>query len=314
MDKLAPADEVIHIAKMMAQSFTTNSRPHFVIIGAMKSATSSLQEQLVLQPGIFMSEPKEPNFFSDDDQYRKGQAWYENLFAAAPECSLLGEASTHYTKLPTYPESVPRMRQYLPDARLIYVMRHPVDRLVSHYMHEWSMGNIDCDIDEAVARYPEMIAYGQYAMQLEPYFETYGRGSLLPVFFDRLTASPQQELERICRFIGYSEKPVWHTDLAPSNVSRERLRRFPFYNTLVTSKPMTFVRRTFVPKSLRAWAKEKLTMQKRPALSPPVRTSLESTFDKDLARLGAWLGVSLTCANFKSVTAISSLEWSRNND
>lgn len=315
MDKLASTDESMHVVEvMMAQSVNFTRWPHFVIVGAMKSATSTLQEQLVCQPGVFMSTPKEPNFFSDDDQYRKGLAWYEDLFAAAPEGALLGEASTHYTKLPTYPESVRRMRECLPDVRLIYVMRHPVDRLVSHYMHEWSMGNIDCDIDDAVTRCPEMIAYGQYAMQLKPYFETYGRGALLPVFFDRLTASPQQELQRICRFIGYSKKPVWQENLPPSNVSRERLRRFPFYKALVNSGPMTFIRRTFIPQSCRAWVKNRLTMQNRPVLSPSVRTSLEAVFDKDLAMLGTWLGVSLTCENFKLVTAGSCLEWSIDND
>lgn len=315
MDQLASSNESVQIAQMMmAQSANSRCRPHFVIVGAMKSATSTLQEQLLCQPGIFMSTPKEPNFFSDDDQYRKGLEWYESLFAAAPQGALLGEASTHYTKLPTYPESVRRMHDYLPDARLIYVMRHPVDRLVSHYMHEWSMGNIDCDIDDAVTRYSEMIAYGQYAMQLEPYFGNYGRGALLPVFFDRLTASPQQELERICKFIGYSETPVWRENLPPSNVSRERLRRFPFYGALVGSAPMTFIRRTFIPQPWRTWVKNRLTMQKRPALSPSVRQSLEVVFDKDLATLGAWLGVSLTCANFKAATAVSSLEWVSGNE
>jgi hypothetical protein len=299
---------------MMAQSANTRCRPHFIIIGAMKSATSTLQEQLLCQPGIFMSTPKEPNFFSNDEQYRQGLAWYEELFAAAPEGVLLGEASTHYTKLPTYPETLVRMAQCLPDVRLIYVMRHPVDRLVSHYMHEWSMGNIDCDIDDAVRRYPEMIAYGQYAMQLAPYFETYGRGAVLPVFFDRLTASPQQELERICRYIGYPRKPVWRQHLAPSNVSRQRLRRFPFYETLVGSAPMKYIRRTFVPRSFRDWVKSRLTMRTRPVLGPSVHASLETIFDKDLATVGAWLGVSLTCANFKSVTAAYSLEWSMYND
>lgn len=312
LDKLASANEGSHTTEIaMTHSVITRRRPHFVIVGAMKSATSTLQEQLILQPDIFMSTPKEPNFFSNNEQYQKGHAWYEELFITAPEGALLGEASTHYTKLPSYPESVNRMRQYLPDVRLIYVMRHPVDRLVSHYMHEWSMGNINCDINDAVTRYPELIAYGQYAMQLLPYFDAYGQDTLLPVFFDRLTANPQQELERICEFIGYTNKPKWQMNLAPSNVSRDRLRRFPLYGALVSSAPMTFIRRTFIPRPWRTWVKTRLTMQKRPTLSPSVLNSLEEIFNKDLAILGTWLGVSLTCANFKLMTAEASLEWSR---
>ena len=108
--------------------------PNFVIIGAMKSATSTLYEQLQRQPGIFLPELKEPNFFSD--QYARGWDWYAGLFAEARASDIVGEASTHYTKLPTYPETVSRMWDHLPDAHLIYVMRDPIDRLVSQYIHQ----------------------------------------------------------------------------------------------------------------------------------------------------------------------------------
>ena len=75
--------------------------PDFLIIGAMKCGTSTLQAQLARQPGVFMSTPKEPNYFSDDEVHAQGQARYEGLFSGAAEGDLTGEASTHYTKLPT---------------------------------------------------------------------------------------------------------------------------------------------------------------------------------------------------------------------
>lgn len=110
--------------------------PSFAIIGAMKSATSTLYEQLLRQPGIFLPELKEPNFFSDDEQYSLGIEWYSGLFKEARPTDILGEASTHYTKLPTYPQTIARMRNYLDKPRLIYVMRDPVDRLISQYIHQ----------------------------------------------------------------------------------------------------------------------------------------------------------------------------------
>ncbi|HEX8981088.1 MAG TPA: sulfotransferase [Parasulfuritortus sp.] len=284
--------------------------PHFIIVGAMKSATSSLQEQLVVQPGIFMSEPKEPNFFSDDDQFARGMGWYAGLFAEAEEGALLGEASTHYTKLPTHPNAVARLKQHVPDARFVYVMRHPVDRLVSHYIHEWSMGVYNCEIEEAVGRYPELVAYGQYAMQLKPYFEAFGREAVLPVFFDRLIREPQAELERVCRFIGYPGAPIWQHDLKPSNISSERIRRFPLYGMLVESGQATWLRRNLVPQGWRDAVKERLTMKKRPELSETVRTELQFVFDRDLAELGAWLGQALDCACFKEITSTNTLNWS----
>ena len=89
-------------------------RPDFIVIGAMKSATTTLHEQLARQPGFLMSRPKEPNFFSDDHMYARGWRWYSSLFASAGEADLCGESSTHYTKLPDYPRTVARMVRDVP--------------------------------------------------------------------------------------------------------------------------------------------------------------------------------------------------------
>lgn len=288
---------------------STISLPDFVIIGAMKSGTSSLQEQLARQPGIFMCTPKEPNYFSDADQYVKGITWYSGLFAEAPAGSLLGEASTHYTKLPTYPEVVQRLKERLPDARFVYVMRHPVDRLVSHYIHEWSTGVYRCSLEEAIDKYPELVAYGRYAMQLEPYFEAFGRDTVLPVFFDHLLKEPQAELERICRFIGYQGQPAWIHNLKPDNVSSERIRRFPGYSLLVEFGPAVWLRRHFIPQNLRNAVKVKLRMQKRPDINKNTLARLEEKFDRDLAKLGKWVGTDIDCKNFKQATSNESLNW-----
>lgn len=290
---------------------TMDKLPSFLIIGAMKSATSSLYDQLVRQPGIFMSTPKEPNFFSDDAVYAKGMAWYGSLFAAAQEGDLIGEASTHYTKLPTYPDTVSRIAEHLGSPRLIYVMRHPVDRLISHYIHEWSQGVIRCDIDKALDRYPELIDYSRYTMQLQPFIDAFGRKAILPVFFDHIKRDPESELIRICEFIGYQGNPAWYTDLSPSNVSLQRVRRFPLYSLLVDSKPATWLRRNFIPKSWRDHIRHELTLKKRPELNARSLDRLNTVFDQDLAILGQWLGAELNCGNFIQATAHQSLEWQR---
>ncbi len=297
----------------MNDTSATARLPDFVIIGAMKSATSSLYEQLAAQPAIFMSTPKEPNFFSDAKQYAKGLSWYSKLFAEAPAESLLGEASTHYTKLPTYPLTIMRLREHLPNARFVYVMRHPIDRLVSHYIHEWSTGVYRCGIEEAIEKYPELIAYGRYAAQLAPYFEAFGSAAVLPVFFDHLLREPQAELERICRFIGYRGQPAWKHDLKPDNVSSERIRRFLGYGLLIESAPATWLRRNFIPQGLRDAVKRTLRMRDRPSLSPRIQAGLEAEFDRDLEQLGEWLGADLDCKNFKQLTSVTPLNWVTKN-
>jgi hypothetical protein len=283
--------------------------PDFIIIGAMKSATSSLHVQLASHPGIFVSKPKEPHFFSDEDQYRRGANWYLSLFADARESDLCGESSTHYAKLPDYPETVPRMKALLPDVRLIYVMRHPVDRLVSHYIHQWTQNVIRCDINDALDRYPELINYGRYGYQLKPYFEAYGKASILPVFFASIKQQPQRELERIARFIDYRGPVAWKDELGAQNVSTERLRRFPGYQLIVDSPPMAFLRRALVPQSVRDTVKARLTMNQRPALSESNLGRLESIFDEDLHTLSEWLRVDLNCKNFDEKTSGGYLEW-----
>ena len=158
-------------------------------------------------------------------------------------------------------------------------------------------------------RYPGLLAYGQYATQLKPYFDAFGRKAVLPVFFDRLIVEPQMELERICRFIGYEGEPVWSQALKPSNKSSERIRRFPLYEWLVESSPATRLRRLLIPKSLRQSIKARFTMSERPVLGPAVRKEVEAAFDQDLVLLGEWLGVTLSCRNFKDITGVDALDW-----
>ena len=190
--------------------------PDFIVIGAMKSATTTLHAQLAEQPGLFMSQPKEPNFFSDDENYVKGLAWYGSFFQKAGGADLCGESSTHYTKLPAYPGTVERMRRVLPEVKLIYVMRHPIDRLISHYIHERLAGTITVGLEEAIEEHAELIDYGLYHMQLEPFLNVYGRENILPVFFWRLARMPQRELERIYSFIGGRGRPRRDLTLGPA--------------------------------------------------------------------------------------------------
>jgi hypothetical protein len=283
-------DRLAHSAARAAGVAAMGRKPDFLIIGAMKSATSSLYHQLRRQPGVYMPDLKEPNFFSDDDVFSRGARWYENLFESASPDDLCGEASTHYTKLPTYPRTLARLHEALADVRLVYVMRNPVDRLVSQYVHQWSEGEISCGIDEAIVRYPELVDYSRYAFQIAPYVETFGRGAVLPVFFENLKADSQVELERICRFLGYRGSPEWQPDLKPDNVSSKRVRRFPLYGLLVDLQLAVRLRRMLVPKPVRTFIRRQFTMGERPRLSAESLAVLDAKFSEDLSRLSGLFG------------------------
>ncbi len=283
--------------------------PDFVIIGAMKAATSTLYVQLAAQPGIFMADPKEPNFFSDTAQWERGLDWYRRLFVVAPKDALCGEASTHYTKLPTHPDALPRLRETMPDARLIYAMRHPIDRLVSHYSHGWLERSIVGPIDSAISRHPELIDYGRYAMQIAPWLDAFGKERVLPVFMERLIATPQAELERICRFIGYARRPAWQTSIDPQNMSRERLRDSAWRDRIVDHPIVALIRRQMIPQWVRNRIKRSWQMREKPAIGEAMLTRVTVRFDEDLARLGALLGTELSCSNFREVVREKALDW-----
>lgn len=294
--------------RLFARASMKPRQPDFIIIGAMKSATSSLHEQLAAQPGFWMSNPKEPNFFSDEPEFAQGLEHYWRLFKDAPPGSLCGESSTHYSKLPRHPYVVERLAKYVPDAKFIYVMRHPIDRLVSHYIHEWTERMIDRPIGEAIDQHSALVDFSRYSMQLQPYFEQFGRERVLPVFFDRLHQHSQAELERICRFLGYEGEPRWR-DLDAQNVSSQRMRTSWIRDTLVYLPGVSFIRKHLVPQRVRDEIKRLWMMNRRPELTDAQRIRLERVFDDDLKRLGEWLGVPLSCTNFKSITRAQSLEW-----
>jgi hypothetical protein len=290
-------DELAQAARRQAGA-AMNSLPDFIIIGAMKCGTSTLHAQLAAQPQFFMSEPKEPNFFSNDEIYAKGESWYRGLFRNAPEGAIKGESSTHYTKLPTYPQTIDRLAALIPDAKFIYVMRNPFDRLVSHYIHEWTQGVITCPIDEAIEKHPELVDYSRYAYQIQPWIERFGKERVLPVFFETMTKEPDAELKRIAVFLGATGEVSWKDDMQAQNVSSERIRKFPGYSLIVDNPVAQALRRTLIPRALRDRVKSNLQMRERPKLSADKIAILTEIFDRDLAALAPLTGVRLTTASF----------------
>lgn len=258
--------------------------PDFLIVGAMKCGTTTLAAQLGAQPGLFMTTPKEPNFFSDDDVWARGRAWYEALFDSAGD-RIRGEASTHYTKLPHHPHTLERMRALLAAPRIVYMIRNPVQRAVSHYIHEWSQGAMGADPVAAFATHPELVDYGRYGMQIAPFLEAYGAEAVLLTSLERLTAEPQAELARIAAHIGLAGPVRWQDEMAAQNVSAERVRRLPLHGLLVDNRLAEALRRTLVPKALRDRIRKARTIGARPDLPPDLIAGLQAAFLQDRARL-----------------------------
>ena len=253
----------------------------FLVIGAMKCGTSTLAAQLGAQPGIFITNPKEPNFFSDDEHYALGMDWYSALFATAAPGDLKGEASTHYTKRPDLPNTVSRMKASLSEVKLIYMIRDPMARIVSHYIHDWSHGILSAPLNAEISRHAQLVNYGRYGWQITPFVEVFGTDTILLTSLERMMSDPQGELERVARHIGFTGQVAWIEEMGMENASYKRSRKLPMHGLLVDNPLATTLRRNLVPKSIRTKIREARQFKGRPIIPVDMRPELQALFLED---------------------------------
>ena len=201
-------------------------RPNLFIIGAMKSGTTSLHYYLDAHPDIFMSPEKEPGFFVRDFWRGKPESAYLSLFQAGDARRYRGESSTHYAKLPTYPGVPERIRAYSPDAKLIYIMRHPVERTISHYWHavrDVHLSRENRGVVHAIRADNSYTAYSDYAMQLQAYLDVFPRSAIHCLTLEALLDNPQRELAKIFRWLELQEIEL--PDMKAHNSAPESAQR-----------------------------------------------------------------------------------------
>jgi len=178
--------------------------PHFLIIGAMKAGTTTLYRDLLTNPAVFMPIRKEPHSLCDDAVLSdQGCAEYAALFSGADESQICGEASTGYTKLPDYPDVPKRARSVLGEnLKLIYLVREPIARVVSHHYHSVVSGLFKGHIDQVVRDEPRLLNYTRYAMQIEPWIDTFGFDHVRIIKFERYIADRVGVVEELSNFLG----------------------------------------------------------------------------------------------------------------
>ena len=185
--------------------------PNFLIIGAMKAGTTSLHHYLSAHPEVFMSRTKELHYFVAEKNLRRGRGWYQRQFREASEAIAVGEASTDYTKYPLFRGVPERIAGLLPDVRLIYIIRNPVERIRSHYLHDVARGRERRPIGEAVSGNEHYLAPSRYAQQIEEYLEFFPRERLLLVTSEGLRKDRRAVMHRVHNFIGVNSD--WSTSV-----------------------------------------------------------------------------------------------------
>lgn len=189
--------------------------PDFLIIGAMKAGSTTTYEDLRTQPQIYFSIHKEPHHLCHEWVLSDaGRAEYAELFRKASPEQLCGEASTGYAKLPVY-QGVPERALKLigPQLRVIYNVREPVSRTMSHHQHLYLAGEAPADFEEAYRSIPDIIDFSRYAMQIEPWIDTFGRNNVHIVRLESHAADRRQGTVELCKFLGIEPHPdLVHAD------------------------------------------------------------------------------------------------------
>lgn len=176
--------------------------PTFLIIGAQKAATTSLYLYLGKHPDIFAAEPKETNFFVTEGRWHLGRAWYESLFDAAGDALHRGEASPGYTFFPFYRGAPERAASLIPDARIIYVVRHPVERMVSAWAQAVSAGLEDLDIERALLYQANYVLASCYGLQISRWAACFRPEQILVVRSEDLATEPGSTLDQVLDHLG----------------------------------------------------------------------------------------------------------------
>ena len=193
--------------------------PTFFLIGAQKSGTSTLHRLLQQHPQAFLCDPKEPHYFSDHSAGARGEEWYRSLFAAAGDAVAVGEASTTYSMYPHYSGVVDRVLAAVPTPKLIYLVREPLARMRSAYLHGLARGSETRPIAQALREDPRYLQTSSYAMQLELWLRRVPREHVLLLSLDELRDDAGAAVSRAAELLEID--PGWRppADAAPANVS-----------------------------------------------------------------------------------------------
>ena len=184
--------------------------PNFVVIGAMKAGTVSLCHYLDEHPDVFLGRGGrfgEPNFFVAERNWPRGRGWYESLFDGAGSATALGECSPSYTMAPAIGGVPGRMAQVVPKARLVYVVRDPIARMRSMYMHQVSAGR-ERRRPEAALLDDRYLGPSLYGFQLAAFLDHFERGQVLVIASEVLRERPREALIAVFGHLGVDPAAV----------------------------------------------------------------------------------------------------------
>lgn len=270
--------------------------PDFINIGAMKCGTTSLHHYLDEHPDVGMSATKEPNYFRTNEEFSNKEDWY---LASFPEGDLvLGESSPDYSKSCLYPGVPERIKKKNPEIKIIYLVRDPIDRLVSHIWHnlicgrEKSLQAVLQNLD-AQSKYVQI---GMYASEMEHYRRIFRPEQLHVVLFENLRDRPQETMEEIFDFIWVDKESYGKNAFVREHASQDKAVYGPCGRTALRLQKALNLGQ-IIPESFKNIVKQTLGRQNEvpmPKLSSEVEDDLRELFVPDAKLLQQLYDLDLT--------------------
>jgi hypothetical protein len=269
--------------------------PNFLICGAQKAGTTALYAYLKQHPDVFMSPTKEIAFFHKPENYQKGLEWFASHFEGHGGETAVGEASTRTMSMPEAPA---RVAKHLPEAKLIFVLRNPIDRAYSQYHFHISTGKEEADAsfhevirDEQSAFRRIVIQRGMYAEQLARFDAHFDRSQMKIVLHEDLRERTTETVQEVYRFLGVD--PTYE----PQTEERHKVTRYPdslgiYYWVRRLWQPMRQGVESRFPQAtdaLRQAVRKALFSKEKPQMREDDRAYLREVFAESNARLEARL-------------------------
>lgn len=263
--------------------------PDFFLVGASKAGTTAICDTLAKHPDICFSEVKEPNFFSGfdtsleaipDDELLK----YQKLFAAKRQKQQLGEGSVKYLGSINANYWIKR---YVPAAKIVIILRNPIQRVVSLYEMYTRLGKIQMSQEEAFA--PDSFIVGQCCLYQKVllYINSFSQDQVLVMTFDDFLRDQAQSFHHLCEFIGVQKTP----DMLLSARNKGGIPRSNAFS-IFKNRALIDVTKKILPSSRHAQIDNfvKSTFFKKASLQPSQEAELLKVFAKDAERTGILIG------------------------
>jgi len=269
--------------------------PNFFIVGAPRAATTSLDDLLKKGEGIFMPSHKEPHYFSSIKSSQlypppiRDKKKYLSLFKKAPNGALRGEASTSYLWDPTTPKLI---HQTIPEAKIIIILRDPVERAYSHYLLRVGGGKtysfseaIQKSLDSKNDYYQGIIILGgSYNEQVKRYQEIFGQKQVKVLIFEEFIKNPKKTIKEVFEFLNLTSKPPEEVELVHNILTKPRnqIALSLLQNTMVRK-----IARNLLPTSVAVSGVKQVLGKKisKPAMLKKDRIFLQNLYRNDVRDL-----------------------------